>query len=130
MKNPDEDVRMVLVVEDEATISNVCRRALTAEGFEVDVAVNGKIAQDMVQSRQYDLLLVDIKLPVVNGVELYKFLQDKHPDLANRVIFTTGSVFGTATKNFLEGTNRPLLPKPFTTNELKAIVANTLRKGT
>jgi len=47
MKNSSAGAKRVLVVEDEPAISTVCRRVLTGEGFEVDIAVQGKVAQDV-----------------------------------------------------------------------------------
>ena len=118
MKIPDSGMKRVLVVEDEPVISNVCERVLTSEGCEVDLAVNGKVAQDMIEEKQYDLCLIDIRTPEMNGKELYRWLQQKHPQLASRVIFTTGDV--------MSG-DRPFLPKPFTLEELRTIVTEALK---
>ena len=128
MKTSDASVKRVLVVEDEPAICDVCRRVLTGEGFEVDIAVNGKVAQDMIEEKQYDLCLIDIRTPRMSGEELYQWLQEKHPRLASRVIFTTGDVMSGDTKDFLEQTARPFLPKPFTPDELKAITRETLEE--
>ena len=128
MKTPKSDVKRVLVVEDEPAICELCRRVLTDEGLEVDIAVNGNVAQDMIEDKKYDLFLIDIRLPLVNGIELYRWLQNKHPQLSSRVIFTTGSVIGGDTQTFLEQTAKPFLPKPFTPAQLKAIVRETLRQ--
>ena len=126
MKNFDAGVKTILVVEDEPDISQVCLRALTGEGFEVDIASDGMVAQDMIERKQYDLCLVDIRTPKMNGKELYQWLEKKYPQLVSRVIFTTGDMMGRDTKDFLEQAARPFLPKPFTTGELKAIVRETL----
>ncbi len=126
MKIPGGSVKRVLVVEDEKAISELCRRVLVSEGFEVDIAANGKVAQDMIEAKQYDLCLIDIRTPTMNGKELYQWLKEKHPQLASRVIFTTGDVMGGDTQIFLEQASRPLLPKPFTPNDLKAVVNDTL----
>ena len=128
MKTPDGNAKRILVVEDEPAICELCRRVLTDEGFEVDIAVNGKAAQDMIEKRQYHLFLIDIRLPVMTGKELYQWLQKKHPQLVNRVIFTSGSVVSGDTQIFLEQTGRPSLPKPFTPDELKAIVRESLKQ--
>ena len=129
MKSPDSSsVKTVLVVEDEPAISQVCLRFLTSEGFEVDIAVNGKVAQDMIEAKQYDLCLIDVRTPKMNGKELYQWLKEKYPQLADRVIFTTGDVMGGDTQDFLEQSGRPFLPKPFTLNELKAIVTKALKE--
>ena len=128
MEKSSGSVKRILIVEDEPAICDVCRRVLTSEGFEVDIAVNGKIAQDMLEEKQYDLCLFDIKTPIMDGKELYQWLKEKHPQLAGRVIFTTGDVIGGDTQSFLEQAARPFLPKPFTADELKTIVSETLKE--
>ena len=128
MKTPESDVKRILVIEDELAICTLCQRVLTREGFEVDIAVNGKIAQDMIEKRKYDLGLLDIRMPVMNGKELYQWLEETHPQLISRVIFISGSVITGATQSFLEQTGRPCLPKPFTATELIAIVRETLQE--
>ena len=127
MKNPGASTKEILVVEDEPAICNVCQRVLTSEGFKVDTAVNGKVAQDMIGKKQYDFCLIDIRTPAMNGEELYQWLEEKHPQLAGGVVFTTGDVMGGDTQGFLEQTGRPFLPKPFTPDEIKTIVKETLR---
>ncbi|MFC1943006.1 response regulator [Chloroflexota bacterium] len=126
MKNSTVCVMKILVVEDEPAISEFCRRVLTSAGFEVEIAVNGKVAQEMIEKRQYGLCLFDIKTPRMNGKELYQWLKEKHPQQASKVIFTTGSVMGGDTMTFIEQSGNPLLPKPFTPAELEAIVRETL----
>ncbi len=121
-------MKKILVVEDEPGICEVCRRVLTGEGFKVDIAVNGRVAQDMIEGKQYSLCLIDMRTPKMNGEELYQWLQKKYPQLAGRVIFTTGDVMGGDTKSFLEQSGRPFLPKPFTPDELKAIVQEALKQ--
>ena len=120
--------RRILVVEDEPAICDICRRVLASEGFEVDIAVNGKLSQEMIADKQYDLFLFDIRTPEMSGIELYQWLEEKHSQLASRVIFTTGSVIGRDTTTFIEQTGRPFLPKPFTPDELKAMVTETLKE--
>jgi DNA-binding response OmpR family regulator len=114
--------KRILVVEDEPTISRVCLRTLTGEGFEVGIATNGQIAERMIKEKEYDLLLVDIRTPVMNGRQLYQSITEKYPELANRVIFTTGELLGSASERFVEQSGRPFLPKPFTPDMLTAIV--------
>ena len=128
MKNSGATVNRILLVEDEPAICEVCDRVLTGEGFKVDIAANGRIAQYMIAKRQYDLYLFDIRLPTMNGKELYYWLREKQPKMTSRVIFATGDVFGGDTQSFLEQTTRPFLCKPFTPNELRTIIRETLEK--
>jgi len=116
-----------LVVEDEPSIANICQRALTKEGFEVEIAVDGIAAQDMIKKRQYDICLIDIRTPKMNGTELYHWLQKKYPQLANQVVFTTGSVLDEKTMTFIEQSGRLFVPKPFTPEQLIAVVEKALK---
>ena len=118
--------RRALVVEDEPVISQLCQRILMAEGFDVDIAMNGLIAKKMVDDKSYDLCLSDIRTPAMDGIQLYWYLGKKHPELACRVIFTTGDVLSGYIAQFLEGTKRPFLPKPFTPDELKQVIRDAL----
>lgn len=120
------NMKRILVVEDEPAISDVCRRVLSAEGFNVDVAQSGDVAQGMMVKKDYDLILVDIRTPVMSGKELYQYMKEKHPELARKVIFTTGDVISGGTQGFLEQSGQPFLPKPFTPDQLKAIVKEAL----
>ena len=127
MISPGAHRRRILVVDDEPAIRELCRRVLTEEGFEVDTASNGKVALTKISKQEYELYLVDIKMPEVDGKELYESLQKTYLRSAGRVIFITGSAIGAATESFLQNSGRPILLKPFTTNELKAIITQTFK---
>ncbi len=114
----------ILVVDDEPVVANICQRMLTTEGFKVDIASNGKIAQQMLQNNHYDYCMIDVRMPIMNGDDLYRWLQEENPSLANRVIFTSGDVINTSTRNFLAQNERPFLSKPFTPDDL----INTVRQ--
>jgi len=118
--------KSVLVVEDEPGIARICVRTLTAEGFQVDIAVNGEIGLDMWRKKNYDLCLSDIRTPHMNGIELYRQLAGENPEAVKKFIFTTGDVLSGNVKEFLEASGRPYLPKPFIPDDLRAIVRKTL----
>ena len=115
-----------LVIEDEPVIARVCARVLAAEGFQVDIAVNGSVARDMVQQNAYGLILSDIRTPEMNGMEFYGYLQESRPELAGTVIFTTGDLLTGKVRTFLEEAGRPFLPKPFTLDELRSAVRENM----
>jgi DNA-binding response OmpR family regulator len=120
--------RRILSVEDEPSIRQVCRRTLASQGYQVDFAQNGVAAESMLMKADYDLLLVDIKTPVMDGKQLYRYIKRRYPQLASRVIFTTGDVINSDTQSFLEKTGRPFLLKPFSPDELRALVGENLRR--
>ena len=119
-------IKSVLVVEDEPGIAQVCVRTLTAEGFQVDIAVNGEIGLDMWREKNYDLCISDIRTPHMSGIELFQHLENENPAAVKKFIFTTGDVLSANVKEFLEATGMPYLPKPFTPEELRAIVRKAL----
>ena len=126
MKITDIGIKRILVVEDEPAIREICLNVLTKEGFRVDTVANNKLAEDRIREEKYDLILMDIKTPVMNGKELYKNIIDNLTEMADRVIITTGDVMTEGTETFIRKSCRPFLPKPFSPEELRKIVNETL----
>jgi DNA-binding response OmpR family regulator len=130
MKKPVTSAGRVLVVEDEPSVSQVCLRTLSREGFEVDIAENGVEAQEKLRANDYDICLIDIMVPVMNGKRLFRWIKEGKPEMLTGVIFTTGDSINPDTRDFLEKVGKPFLPKPFTLDELKIIIRETLSKAT
>ena len=126
MGRASNSVRRILVVEDEPHVGRVCARTLRAEGFGVDVVGNGKDALNVLREKEYDLCLIDIITPEMNGIALYQKLEKEYPEYVNKVIFTTGDVLSGNIKAFLDESNVPYMLKPFTPDELRAIVTTVL----
>jgi DNA-binding response OmpR family regulator len=121
----DEKKPRVLLLEDEPIITRVVTRFLVADGLEVDTAANGLIARDKINTeKKYDVFIFDIKTPVINGIQLYEYLEKEHPDLTDSVIFATGDSLNEATKTFLEKAKCPWINKPYTPTQIK----NTVRQ--
>jgi ActR/RegA family two-component response regulator/predicted DNA-binding transcriptional regulator len=76
----------VLLVDDDETIRKTLTLALTREGFSVNTAPNGKQALKKSQLKHYDLALVDIRLPDMEGTKLLKMLRDKNPEIKEIII--------------------------------------------
>jgi len=128
MISPGARRKRILIVDDEPAIRKLCQIVLAGEGFEVDIASNGRIALTMISGREYDSFFIDIKMPLMDGKELYESLQKSYPRSAGRVVFTTGSAVGEETKGFLQSSGRPILLKPFTTEELKTAIGKVLKE--
>ena len=126
MTQDNTDRKKVLVVEDEPIIARVCQRTLTADGFQVDVAVNGLVAKKMINDKSYDLCLSDIRTPEMNGIELFEYLEQEHHELASKTIFTTGDVLSNNIDKFLIRVKRPFLAKPFAPDELRKVIKEVL----
>lgn len=83
--------KKVLIVEDEQFISDLYVRALTHDGYEVKVSVDGGEALEEAQSNNYDIILLDIMLPNLTGTEILRHLRDlkETPQLKAKIIITT-----------------------------------------
>ncbi|MFQ5797369.1 MAG: response regulator [Bacteroidota bacterium] len=82
------DKKKILVVDDEDALRTVLSSELAGEGYEVETAADGDEAMNVVQMKPFDLVLLDIKMPKVDGFEVLKFLKSKYPDI--KVIMLTG----------------------------------------
>jgi len=82
----------VLVVDDEKVIREGCSRALSRAGFHVLLACNGKEALDVLASTSVDVILCDLKMPVMSAVELLAQVSADHPSLPFIVITGHGTI--------------------------------------
>ena len=117
----------ILVVEDEAAIQDLLVEILSHEGHRVDTASSGTGALAKLEKGEYDLIISDLKMPGMGGAELYERLREKRPDLAARVIFTSGDTVSPETHAFLDRTGSVAILKPFKIDELKLTVARCLQ---
>lgn len=108
----------VLVVEDESAVSAVLQRLLTKKGCVAEAASSGTEALKLLQTRDYDMIISDIKMPGMGGIALWEALKSTRPHLATRVIFVTGDTASMQTSEFLRSAGQPVLPKPFGIEEL------------
>ena len=108
----------ILVVEDEPMVQRLLTEILSQEGHESAITDNGEDAMARLGSEDYDVILLDIKLPGISGIELYKQLQKKAKPSARRVIFITGDTMSRDTMAFLSKTRAPYVTKPFNAEQL------------
>lgn len=106
-----------LIVDDEVNVCKTLSRYLIEIGCKVDTAMNGSEALDRINKEVYDLLLVDIKMPEMSGLELYRKLRVEHPEIAERLAFMTGAS-GQEMHSAIKSTGVSLLQKPFNRQEI------------
>lgn len=117
----------ILVVDDEPFITQLCQRFLSAEGYEVQVAPSGQEALRLFQPYQPDLVLTDIRMPGMNGLELIQQVKQQETNLAI-VVITGHGTLSTAIETMKEGVLGFLI-KPFTEDELLTTVKQALEKA-
>ncbi len=112
----------ILVVDDEPGIRELLTDFLSADGHDVEVAADVQQAWTMMQDQEFDLLLVDLRMPGAGGRELYERLNGTDEPQSCQTIFITGDTARPGVKEFLESTGNPVLSKPFRKDELRAAI--------
>jgi CheY-like chemotaxis protein len=108
--------RRVLVVDDEPVVANSMRRTLSRRGFQVEEAFTGREALTRILNEMYDLVLLDMKMPDANGLELLPTIRKHRPKLP--VVMVTGyASIDTAVEAIQRGAS-DYMAKPFTPDEL------------
>jgi DNA-binding NtrC family response regulator len=116
--------RKVLVVDDEAVVANSIRKILTRKGFTIEEAFTCKDALGQVFSKDYDLILLDMKLTDGNGLDVLQRIKAKKPN--QRVVIVTGyASIDTAVEAIQKGAS-DYMPKPFTPDELYTMTNRVL----
>jgi CheY-like chemotaxis protein len=116
----------VLVLDDEPFVAELLAEMLGVLGHQPVVCLSPVSALELLQTRPFDLVISDFRMPVMNGEAFYHALAQKNPDLARRVIFLTGDVVNEETRHFLASTGNPHLDKPFLLTRLEAVIAEVL----
>ena len=122
----NEDSEYILIVDDEQSITDFVSYSLMKEGFRVDIAHNGEEALHMANQHRYDLFVLDIMLPGMDGYELCRRLRSK---TASPVLFLSARDTELDKVVGLEIGGDDYLAKPFGVRELVARVRALLRRG-
>jgi DNA-binding NtrC family response regulator len=114
----------ILVVDDEECIRLFVQEALALEGIECSAACCADEALSLLGTREFDLLVTDIKMPGMDGISLMRAARGIHPGLPTLVI--TGYATGTAAREHVEDEVQGYLLKPFTLNDFLDAVSTAL----
>lgn len=125
----DSPARRILVVEDETTLADVVAEVLQAHGHVVDTVGDGTAAWSRISNVTYDVIISDLKMPNMNGREFYRYVARERPDLARRIIFSTGDTASPDTQAFFREVGNPFLTKPFNIQDLLKAVEAVLAGG-
>jgi two-component system NtrC family sensor kinase len=117
----------VLVVDDEPHILHYMRATLEAWGHQVETAIDGAEALERALAEAFDLVISDLRMPKLGGREFFAELEEHRPELARRLVFSTGDTVRGDTLAFLESLGRPYLHKPFALAELRTLLARVSR---
>lgn len=121
-----------LIVEDQADIRNALSRYFTRRRWKVDEVENGQRALDLLRnsaSNYFSLIISDVKMPGVSGIELHGILSDERPDLLPRFIFSTGDISADEVSEALARTNCTVIAKPFELSVLDKLLEGIEQAG-
>ena len=119
----------LLVVDDEPLILDLLVDMFDDQDVHVDTAANGREACRKVREQAYDVVITDVRMPKMNGIDLYSEILAMRPEMEGRVIFMTGDLADEGTTRFLAGVNARSIGKPLDIPEVLAVVAETIERG-
>ena len=102
-----------LVVDDEENVRKVLNMILANSGHTVDATGDVSEALAKLESNSYDVILIDIRMPGMNGMELYAAVMEKHPEVKGKFIFMSGDPSDLQTRDFFEQNKLSYISKPF-----------------
>ncbi len=116
----------ILVIDDEQIVHESCNRILTEEGYEVKSAFTGQEGFKKIEEEQFDLVITDLKMPGISGMEALKKIKQDNPNIG--IVMVTGySTAETAVEAMKLGAF-DYLPKPFTPDELISVINKAVEK--
>jgi PAS domain S-box-containing protein len=118
----------ILVVDDESLIRMIVVRVLGPD-HDVLSAASGEEALALVASNRFDLILCDVMMPGMSGVEVYRRIASSDPALAKRIVFMSGGTIGSTLEEQLEQLTNNRLPKPFTVERVFEVVEAMARES-
>jgi len=116
----------ILVMEDDLSVAKGLEMVLTEEGYDVYLAGTGDLALEAFKQKRYDLLVADLRLPDMDGMEVIKKVKAEKPD-TEVVVITGYGTAATAVEAMKLGAH-DFLPKPFTEEQIKAAVDDALKE--
>ncbi len=121
--SPKEDKAIrIIVADDEDIVVSLVRDALEDEGHQIETASDGRDALAIIESEPVDLIVTDIRMPHMDGIEMVRQAREIHPDVV--VIFMTGYADLNSAKSAIKQGAFEYIMKPFELSELRQAVAN------
>jgi CheY-like chemotaxis protein/two-component sensor histidine kinase len=118
----------VLVIDDEPDVGAVVKRVLAAEHEVVISASGGEALEQIAAGPTFDVILCDLMMPEMSGMEFYRELKRTSPEHVDRVSFITGGAFTEAAADFVDALPNRVLEKPFAPEVIRQLVGERLRQ--
>ena len=114
----------ILIIDDEETMRDSCRQTLSRDGNRVEVAEDGSKGLSLLRTESFDLVILDLKMPGLSGMEVLKRIKEDDPEVV--VIVITGYATVESAVEAMKRGAYDFIPKPFTPDSLRVIVKRAL----
>lgn len=114
----------VLVIDDEERIQKACQRLLVQEGCQVELAGNGIQGLEMIEKKHFDIVLLDLMMPGISGMQVLSDVKSRHPDTV--IIIITGYATLEHSIETMKKGAFDFLSKPFSPQELRLVIAKAI----
>lgn len=118
--------RKGLIIDDDVYVTDLLVRLLKAKGLETEKVYDGELALERLDKNSYDFILLDIIMPKLDGVSLYRKLKEKGSPCTDKIIFVTGDIVSADTKELLRSIKNPIITKPFDLEEIWKTILQVL----
>jgi two-component system NtrC family sensor kinase len=119
----------VLVIDDETALRNALLRFLQRRGIQGEGASDGAAALRLLEERDFDVIISDVRMPGMAGREFVERLRRDRPELMTRLVFSTGDTFAPETAALLKEVGAPTVTKPFDFAALERVVRDVAAQG-
>ncbi len=118
----------LLVVEDDEVVRAMVVRVLEQAGYQVETSMDGLSALKKIGAKDYDLIICDVRMPRLSGIDLYQRLTSERSEAPSRFLFITGDTVSVETVGFIEANRIAYLGKPFEIRDLLEAVQRELER--
>jgi len=125
----NESKGRILIIDDDEIVASVMTEILAREGHEVERAENGKKGFEIIMKQDFNAIICDIKMPVMDGKKVFSLAAEEKPEITNKFLIVTGDTFNTETANFLEDSKVATIEKPFEKTHLVKEVNKILKNS-
>jgi CheY-like chemotaxis protein len=116
----------LLIIDDEVLVARAVRRMFDKE-FRVEIALDGKAALEKLEQTDYDVILCDVMMPGIGGLEVFRQVRSRNDALAGRFVFATGGLFSQELSEAVRRLSNMIVEKPFDPDELRRVIEAAAR---
>jgi signal transduction histidine kinase/ActR/RegA family two-component response regulator len=129
IKSQEGAGKKILLVDDEHILLEMIREGLKRHSYEVTTANNGEAALRQLHDQKFDAVCTDLKMPGLNGRQLYEWIRASRPDAARRIVFMTGDIINESLQMFLDQERLACLHKPFAVADLRQAIKKIIQEN-